>query len=106
MEQLDENSITSALAKATLPVVIDFWGPSCAPCIVLSKILDQLAPEFNEKLHFYKVNADEAPDTAADFGVRGLPTLVLIKKGQLAATQVGTLNQAKLKTLLTEWANL
>ncbi len=104
MEQLDEKTIAGVLAKAALPIVLDFWGPSCAPCIVLSKLLVELAPEFSGKLLFYKVNADEAPDTAADYGVRGLPTMVLIKKGQPAATQVGTLNVTKLRALLTDWA--
>lgn len=105
MEQLDENSIAGVLTKATLPVVIDFWGPSCAPCIILNKFLEELAPEFSGKLLFYKMNADDAPDTSADYGVRGLPTLVLIKKGQLAATQVGTLNVVKLRALFNDWAS-
>jgi thioredoxin 1 len=104
MEQLDEISISAALSRATLPVVLDFWGPSCAPCIILSKLLEELAPDFSNKLLFYKVNADAAPDTAAAFGVRGLPTLVLVKKNQLAATQVGTLNATKLRSLLTDWS--
>jgi thioredoxin 1 len=104
VEQLDENSISATLAQATLPVVLDFSGPSCAPCIILSKLLEELAPEFNNKLLFYKVNADAAPDTAATFGVRGLPTLILVKKNQPAATQVGILNASKLRSLLTDWS--
>ena len=104
MEQLDEKTIAGVLENAALPVVLDFWGPSCAPCIILSKLLVELAPEFSGKLLFYKVNADDAPDTAADYGVRGLPTLVLIKKNQPAATQVGTLNMTKLRALLSDWA--
>ena len=105
MQHLDEQTIAGVLAKATLPIVLDFWGPSCAPCIILNKYLEELAPEFSGKLLFYKLNADDAPDTAADYGVRGLPTIVLIKKGKPVATQVGTLNLTKLKALLTDWAN-
>jgi thioredoxin 1 len=105
MQHLDEKTVAGVLANATLPVVLDFWGPSCAPCIILNKYLEELAPEFSGKLLFYKLNADDAPDTAADYGVRGLPTIALIKKGQAVATQVGTLSLAKLKALLTDWAN-
>jgi thioredoxin 1 len=105
MQHLDEKTVGGVLAKAPLPVVLDFWGPSCAPCIILNKYLEELAPEFSGKLLFYKINADDAPDTAADYGVRGLPTIVLIKKGQPVATQVGTLNISKLKALLSDWAN-
>lgn len=105
MQDLDEKSVAGVLATASLPVVLDFWGPSCAPCIILGKYLEELAPAFAGRLLFYKVNADDAPDTAADYGVRGLPTIVLIKNGQPVATQVGTLNLTKLKALLTDWAS-
>ena len=101
---LDDHSFKDIAPKSPL-AVIDFWAPSCAPCISIGQRLQELAPNYSGRLTIYKVNADECPETAADHGVRGLPTLVLLKHGTIVATQVGALSTPKLDALLESWAN-
>lgn len=85
--------------------VIDFWSPSCPPCIVIGKHLQELAPNYKGRMTIFKVNADECPETAADYGVRGLPTLVLLKDGKQVASQIGSISPMKLRALLETWTS-
>jgi thioredoxin 1 len=85
--------------------LIDFWGPSCAPCIDLNRALDTLEDEYRGTLTFVKINADEAIDIATQYGVRGLPTLVLIHDGQIMNRWIGVLSLASLKVKLDKALN-
>ena len=83
--------------KAKAPVLVDFWAEWCGPCRAIAPSLEELGAEFSGKLDIVKVNIDENPQTPSQFGVRGIPTLILFKDGKPAATQVGALPKSRLK---------
>jgi thioredoxin 1 len=83
-------------ASSAQPVLVDFWAEWCGPCRMVAPVLDQLASENGERLKIVKLNVDENPQTAAALGIRGIPTLMLFKDGELAATQVGAVPKSQL----------
>ena len=85
--------------QAELPVVVDFWAEWCAPCKQIAPALEEIARDLEGRLNIAKVNIDDNPSTPSKYGVRGIPTLILFKDGQVAATKVGTLPKNK----LLEW---
>ena len=86
--------------KAELPVLLDFWAPWCGPCKMIAPILDDIAEEFQGKLQVVKMNIDENEQTPAQFGVRGIPTLMVFNGGQRVATKVGALSKGQLTDFL------
>lgn len=94
----DEN-FESEVLKADGPVVVDFWAEWCGPCKTLSPIIDELATEMKDKVKIVKVNIDEAPDAPSKYGVRGIPTLIIFKDGEIVDTRVGGMP----KSQLAEW---
>jgi thioredoxin 1 len=86
---LDPRSFADFIVNEPGPVLVDFWAPWCGPCRALAPALDRLAERFEGQLQLRKLNVDEAPELAAAFGVRGVPTLVLFKDGQPQARLVG-----------------
>ena len=94
----DTNFETEVL-KAEGPVLVDFWAEWCGPCKMLSPIVDELSNDLQGRVKVVKVNIDENPHTPTKYGVRGIPTLMLFKGGNLAATKVGALPKAQ----LAEW---
>lgn len=87
--------------QSDIPVVVDFWAEWCGPCKAIGPSLEEISEEMGEKVKITKVNIDENPDIAAQFGVRSIPTLILFKDGQPASMQVG----AKPKNALVDWIN-
>jgi thioredoxin 1 len=85
--------------RASKPVVVDFWAEWCGPCKMIAPHLEELASEFGDQVQVIKVNIDENPETPTKYGVRGIPTLMLFRNGEVAATKVGALPKSK----LVEW---
>lgn len=90
------------VVNSDVPVLLDFWAPWCGPCKMIAPILDDLAVEFAGKVKIVKINIDDNQATPAQFGVRSIPTLLLIKNGQVVATQVGALPKTQLANFINQ----
>ncbi|MGO3870579.1 MAG: thioredoxin TrxA [Alcaligenes sp.] len=93
-------SFESDVLKAELPVLVDYWAAWCGPCKMIAPLLDEAAELYKGRVIIAKLNVDENPDTPAKFGVRGIPTLMLFKDGQVAQTKVGALAKSQLSAFL------
>ena len=88
--------------KAAKPVLVDYWAEWCGPCKMIAPILDEVSASYQDKLQIAKMNVDENREIPAKFGIRGIPTLMLFKDGQLAATKVGAMSKAQLTAYLDQ----
>lgn len=99
VEFTDENFDAEVLQSST-PVLVDFWATWCAPCKAIAPVLSQLADDYADKVKIGKVNVDENPATPGQYGVRGIPTLILFKDGQIVDQLVGAVPKNQLESLL------
>ena len=88
--------------KSDKPVLVDYWAEWCGPCKGIAPILDELAQTYAGKLQITKMNVDENRDIPAKFGIRGIPTLMVFKGGQLSATKVGAMSKAQMSAFIDE----
>ena len=98
---VSDDSFDQDVLKSEGPVLVDFWAEWCGPCKMIGPALEEIASDLDGKLTVAKVNIDENPVTPQKYGVRGIPTLMLFKDGQVAATKVGALP----KNQLADWVN-
>ncbi|WP_046734332.1 thioredoxin TrxA [Streptomyces humi] len=100
IKQVSDASFDAEVLKAEGPVLVDFWAAWCGPCKALAPLLDDIASEYEDELTVVKLNIDDNEKTAPKYGIRGIPTLLLFKDGQVAATKVGAVSKSQLQAFL------
>jgi len=97
-----DSTFEDEVLNADKPVLVDYWAEWCGPCKMTAPILDEISDENADKLKVAKLNIDENPNTPPKYGVRGIPTLMLFKNGNVEATKVGALSKAQLQAFIEE----
>jgi thioredoxin 1 len=102
IKHISDASFDADVIQSGTPVIVDFWAEWCGPCKMIAPILDEVASAYQGKLQVTKMNVDENRDIPAKFGIRGIPTLMVFKGGQLAATKVGAMSKAQLTAFIDQ----
>ena len=102
--EISDESFAQEVLKSELPVLVDFWAPWCGPCRSLAPIFEQVAKDFAGKVKFSKINVDENEKISNQYSIRSIPALLLFKKGELLATNLGAVSKSKLVSFLEEHA--
>ena len=95
-----DDSFEAEVIKAEGTVLVDYWADWCGPCKMIAPILDEIAEEYDGKLKVAKLNIDENPNTPPKFGIRGIPTLMIFKNGNVEATKVGAVSKSQLSAFI------
>ena len=96
IKNISDASFEADVLQSSVPVLVDYWAEWCGPCRSIAPVLDELATQYEGKILIAKMNVDENREVPAKFGIRGIPTLMMFKDGQLAQTQVGAVGKAQL----------
>jgi thioredoxin 1 len=102
IKNVSDVSFDADVLKSSQPVLVDYWAAWCGPCKMIAPMLEEVSAEYAGKVTNAKLNVDENPETAAKFGIRGIPTLMLFKDGKVAATKVGALSKSQLTAFLND----
>jgi thioredoxin 1 len=97
---VSDDSFEDEVLNADSPVLVDFWAEWCGPCKMIAPILNEIADEYGDKIRIAKLNIDENPATPPKYGIRGIPTLMLFKDGNVEATKVGAVSKSQLTAFL------
>ena len=105
VKHANDSNFSTVVLKEERPTLVDFWAPWCGPCRAIGTILEELAAQYNDRVNVVKVNVDDNPATASQYGVKSIPTLIFIKNGQVEDTQIGLLSKNQLVALLDKKLN-
>jgi thioredoxin 1 len=97
---VSDANFAEEILKADKPALVDFWAPWCGPCKALGPVVEALADEYRDRVKVGKINIDDNPKTAANYGVRSIPTLILFKEGKVLDTLIGLVPKDRLETFL------
>ena len=101
VREVTDKNFAEDVLRAEIPVLIDFWAPWCGPCHMVSPVVEKLSDDYVEKLEFYKMNVDEAPITAQNYGIMSIPTLMLFKNGQKVDQIIGAAPESSIKKMIS-----
>ena len=99
---ISDDSFEQEVLNANMPVLVEYWAEWCGPCKMIAPILDEIAQEYDGKLKVAKFNIDENPTTPPKYGIRGIPTLMIFKGGNVEATKVGALSKSQLTAFIDQ----
>jgi thioredoxin 1 len=95
-----DDSFEQEVLQSSDPVLVDYWADWCGPCKMIAPVLDEIADEYDGKVRIAKLNIDENPNTPPRYGIRGIPTLMLFKDGEVEATKVGAVSKSQLTAFI------
>lgn len=99
---LSDDTFDVEVLQSSTPVLVDYWAEWCGPCKMIGPILEDVAAEYGDKIKVAKLNIDENPNTPPRYGIRGIPTLMIFKNGEVADTKVGALSKSQLEAFVGE----
>ena len=102
IKHITDASFDADVLQSAQPVLVDYWAEWCGPCKMIAPILDEVAKDYNGRLNVAKMNVDENREVPAKFGIRGIPTLMIFKNGELVATKVGALAKPQLTAFIDQ----
>lgn len=105
VEQVADSSFNEEVIKSSCPVLVDFWAPWCGPCRMIAPVVDEIANEYAGSLKVVKINTDDNPSTATEYGIRSIPTLMIFVKGERVDTVVGAVPKTTLASTLQKYLN-
>jgi thioredoxin 1 len=100
IQYVTDASFKSDVLESPIPVLVDYWAEWCGPCKMIAPILDEVAKDYGGRLKVAKLNIDENQKTPGEYGIRGIPTLILFKAGNVEATKVGALSKSQLTAFI------
>jgi len=98
--EINDSSFKSEVSESQIPVLVDFWAPWCGPCKMVAPVLEEISKEYEGKVKVVKLNVDESPNTATEFGIRSIPTLIMFKDGKVFEQTIGVQSKENIKQMI------
>lgn len=98
--EINDSNFKGEVSDSQIPVLVDFWAPWCGPCKMVAPVLEEISKEYEGKVKVAKLNVDESPNTATEFGIRSIPTLILFKDGNVLEQTIGVQSKENIKQMI------